>query len=238
MNKTTILNAKETLEALDKHIKDYLKKLQDVEASIINVDKDIASGNDDCYHYRPRSIFHQKQSYKPYIRIPIKYETVSYESDRVIVLFGQIHISVPYNFCQADFDDFCNSLFDTSKKDMARCFEVKKEAIRKAEEHDKEEKRIRGEHKFQQYTYRWVNCPECNNMGTIMVGTGKYEDDPYSYSDSPGTREITKRIACPRCDGSRGLIILKEDGYAKEIPCGRWRFIEHESDLLKLLSTF
>ena len=239
IDKKTILEAKETLDATNELITSYLTKLQNEEAKIICIDPDIESGAYNCFHIRPIPIFHELQTYDPYIKLPIKYEITDYTDYGIIIIFNGRKFIVPYTFSQTDFDKFWNELFAKSKADIERCKKAKKEAKKEAKQRKNEEERIATKHTWGDYSYYWKQCPNCNGSGTVTVGTGEWEDDPYSYSDSPREREITREEKCPKCNGTQGLVVVSEQTgdftQTKESPCSRSSFVTYEHDLMKLL---
>jgi hypothetical protein len=234
-----INNAIALQDQVNTDILQYLTKLQEREASIICVDDDIASGNWGCYHYSPRPLFHWSPDYKPYIKKELKYKIESYEKDGTMVDVDGLKLLVPYMFNESDFENECTKLFANAKKDMERCFRVKKEEIKKWEKEQKIDKHIVTPHKFKDYTYYWRECKKCQ-CGYVYVGTGKFEDDPWSYADAPREREITRRETCPICHGTQGLLIYSNNdncnGNEKQKPCSKWAFIRHENDFMKLLA--
>jgi hypothetical protein len=231
-----IKNAIALQDQVNAKIIEYLTKLQEREASIICVDDEIASGNWGCYHYRPRPFFHWSPDYKPYVKQKLIYTIESYETNGIMINFYGLKLLIPYTYDKAYFENECNKLFANTKKDMERCFRVKKVEVKQYEEHQKIDKHIRTKHKFNEYTYYWSECKNCS-CGYVYVGTGEYEEDPWSYADAPSQREITRKESCPICKCTKGLLIYSNgNGVEKQKACSNWAFIRHENDFMKLLA--
>lgn len=238
MNKDSLIKAKQALDEERDLIKGYLKTLQQAEAAIILEDKEIASGGVDCFHCRPWKVYfhNRRQDYAPYTPTNLKYSIKDHTDKGVLIKIGYIDLLVPYNFCQITFDNQCRELFGHSKGQMTICRKQKAKYLKEEKEWDDNDKRYHKPHKYGEYTYHWEECKKCF-VGRVEVGTGKYEEDPFSYSDSPRDREIMQSVPCPKCDGTQGVVIVTDkNGKEKIVPCSRYGFEAQENDLLSILA--
>ena len=237
INRRSVLKAQALIASLEKHIVKYLGDLQMVEAALIKADKYIASGGYGCHHFKPSPLFHVSHLYAPYSKIPIRYRIVSCDENAVTVIFNGMTLPVPYKNDQKAFSAFCDTLFSRTKKAMKLCRAVKARHIKAAREAKKDDADIKRTRVSGGISYRWKECHACSGSGHVQVGTGKFEDDPFTFSDSPATREITAAETCPACNGTKGLVVVvPNNGVEKQFPCCKEIFQRNKDRILFLLA--